>query len=351
VRAGRIATVNAWLELIGTEQISGHPAIAITAAWIAVATGDRDSARHWLAAAESVGHSAPLPDGARSLESAAAMLRCVYGIGGIKDLVAAAETAATIETDPNSPWYVVARATLGQSHYLSGDLESAVAPLEEAARAETALPIIRILALSVLSLVDGEFGRTTQATVHAEEARRLVDEHGFSDAPQVSLAYTAHGAALTRIGQYASAWAEFEHAALIQYQGHDLSPWPQLANIAALAQLSLNLGDLRAARILVEDARSMLNASPGEAGHIGVLLERIEQRFAGQPAQSASVVLTEREKAVLGMLRGDLSQQEIARELYVSINTVKTHTTAIYRKLGVSARSQAIDRARKLGLI
>jgi LuxR family transcriptional regulator, maltose regulon positive regulatory protein len=351
VNAGRLATVNAWLELIGTAQISAHPAIAITAAWLAVATGDRDSARHWLAAAESVGHNAPLPDGARSLESAAAMLRCVYGIGGIKDLVAAAETAATIEIDPNSPWYMVARATLGQSRYLSGDLESAVAPLEEAARAEMTLPIIRILALSVLSLIDGEFGRTTQATVHAEEARRLVDEHGFSDAPPVSLAYTAHGAALTRIGQYTSAWAELEHAALIQNQGHDLSPWPQLANIAALAQLSLNLGDLRAARFLVDDARNTLNASPGEAGHIGVLLERIEQRFVGQPAQLASVVLTEREKAVLGMLRGDLSQQEIARELYVSINTVKTHTSAIYRKLGVSSRSQAIDRARQLGLI
>jgi LuxR family maltose regulon positive regulatory protein len=63
------------------------------------------------------------------------------------------------------------------------------------------------------------------------------------------------------------------------------------------------------------------------------------------------VVLTEREKTVLGMLRGDLSQQEIARELYVSINTVKTHTSAIYRKLGVSSRRHAIDRAHKLGLI
>jgi LuxR family maltose regulon positive regulatory protein len=279
------------------------------------------------------------------------MLRCVYGIGGIKQLVAAAETAAATETDPSSPWYMVARATLGQSRYLSGDLESAVGPLEEAARAETAVPIIRILALSVLSLVDGEFGRTTQATAHAEEARRLVEEHGFSDAAQVSLAYTAHGAALIRIGQYKAAWGELEHAGLVQGRGIDLSPWPMLANLATLAQLSLNLGDLRAARILIDDARGMLNASPGEAGHIGWLLEGIEQGLASPPAHSGSVVLTEREKTVLGMLRGDLSQQEIARELYVSINTVKTHTSAIYRKLGVSSRRHAIDRARKLGLI
>jgi LuxR family maltose regulon positive regulatory protein len=351
VKAGRLATVKAWLKLIGDERISSYPAMAITAAWIGVATGDGDSARHWLAAAESIGHNGPLPDEARSLESATAMLRCVSGIGGIKELVAAAETAAATETDPNSPWYIVARATLGQSRYLSGDLEASVGPLEEAARAETALPIIRILALSVLSLVDGEFGRTTEATVHAEQARRLVEEHGFSDTPQVSLAYTAYGAALVRIGQYASAWAELEHAAQIQDGGDDLSPWPVLANIATLAQLSLNLGDLQAARILVDDARGMLNASRGEAGHIGWLLDRIEQRSASPPTLSASVVLTEREKAVLGMLRGDLSQQEIARELYVSINTVKTHTTAIYRKLGVSSRGQAIERARRLGLI
>jgi LuxR family transcriptional regulator, maltose regulon positive regulatory protein len=124
-----------------------------------------------------------------------------------------------------------------------------------------------------------------------------------------------------------------------------------LANLATLAQLSLNLGDLRAARILIDDARGMLNASPGEAGHIGWLLEGIEQGLASPPTHSGSVVLTEREKTVLGMLRGDLSQQEIARELYVSINTVKTHTSAIYRKLGVSSRRHAIDRARKLGLI
>ena len=350
LNAGRIATVKAWLKLIGDERISSHPAIAITAAWIAVATGDHDAARHWLGAAESVAHNGPLLDGTRSLESAAAMLRCVCGIGGIKDLVAAAETAAAIETDPNSPWYPVARATLGQSRYLSGDLEAAVGPLEEATRAETALPIIRILALSVLSLVDGEFGRTTQATLHAEEARRLVEEHGFSDAPQVSLAYTARGAALLRIGQYASAWAELEHAGLVQDRAIDLSPWPILANLATLAQLSLNLGDLRAARILVDDARGLLNAGPSEAGHIGWLLEGIEQRLASPPAHSGSVVLTEREKAVLGMLGGDLSQQEIARELYVSINTVKTHTTSIYRKLGVSSRRQAIERAHNLGL-
>src|SRR4029450_99249 len=70
LNAGRIATVKAWLKLIGDERISSHPAIAITAAWVAGSTGERGAARHGLAAAERVGHNGPLPDGTRSLESA-----------------------------------------------------------------------------------------------------------------------------------------------------------------------------------------------------------------------------------------------------------------------------------------
>ena len=59
--------------------------------------------------------------------------------------------------------------------------------------------------------------------------------------------------------------------------------------------------------------------------------------------------LTEREQAVLSLLRKSLSVREIARELYVSGNTVKTHKRAIYRKLGVSTREEAIERAGESG--
>ena len=55
--------------------------------------------------------------------------------------------------------------------------------------------------------------------------------------------------------------------------------------------------------------------------------------------------LTGREQAVLSLLRKSMSVSEIAQELYLSGNTVKTHRRAIYRKLGVSTRQEAIDRA------
>ena len=68
----------------------------------------------------------------------------------------------------------------------------------------------------------------------------------------------------------------------------------------------------------------------------------------GAPAYEA---LSDAELAVLRLLPSGLSQREIGAELFVSINTVKTHTRSIYRKLGVAARDEAVRQAQALELI
>ncbi len=67
--------------------------------------------------------------------------------------------------------------------------------------------------------------------------------------------------------------------------------------------------------------------------------------------QSLTEPLSERELEVLRLLQGDLDGPEIARELYVSLNTMRTHTKNIYAKLGVNSRRAAITRAVELGLL
>jgi len=61
--------------------------------------------------------------------------------------------------------------------------------------------------------------------------------------------------------------------------------------------------------------------------------------------------LSDRELEVLRLLRSDLSGPDIARELMVSLNTMRTHTKNIYSKLGVSNRRAAIRRAEELNLL
>lgn len=61
--------------------------------------------------------------------------------------------------------------------------------------------------------------------------------------------------------------------------------------------------------------------------------------------------ISQRELDVLQLLARGMSNDEIARELFVSANTVKTHLSNLYFKLDVKRRTQAVDRARQLGLI
>jgi LuxR family transcriptional regulator, maltose regulon positive regulatory protein len=79
-------------------------------------------------------------------------------------------------------------------------------------------------------------------------------------------------------------------------------------------------------------------APAGSAPHPQHLAELVEQ-------------LSERELGVLHLLPTHLSNQEIAGELYVSLNTVKTHLKSVYRKLGVTSRSEAVAAARELGVL
>jgi LuxR family maltose regulon positive regulatory protein len=93
---------------------------------------------------------------------------------------------------------------------------------------------------------------------------------------------------------------------------------------------------------------------------VGSLLERLRtatppegRAGGGRAADPAPLVvpLSEREQVVLRYLSSRLSAGEIADELYVSLNTVKTHIKSIYRKLDTNRRWDAVKRARQLQLL
>ena len=87
---------------------------------------------------------------------------------------------------------------------------------------------------------------------------------------------------------------------------------------------------------------------------VGEVLETIEQRGPERTRPIAVLLaepLSEREQAILRYLPTMMSNQEIAGELFVSVNTVKTHLKAIYRKLDATGRREAVQRGRELGLM
>jgi two-component system, NarL family, response regulator LiaR len=78
---------------------------------------------------------------------------------------------------------------------------------------------------------------------------------------------------------------------------------------------------------------------------------RVLEPFAPNTAQQQSLGVTERELEVLTLIARGLSNREIATQLFVSENTVKTHCSRAFDKLGAARRTQAVQRGKELGLL
>ena len=111
-------------------------------------------------------------------------------------------------------------------------------------------------------------------------------------------------------------------------------------------------------RLFVDEGQPMLELL-GEASRRGVApryVQRLQNAFATAQrapavAPSSLEALSERELHVLRLLASELNGPQIARELFVSLNTFRTHTRHIFDKLGVNSRQSAVRRARELGLL
>ncbi|MDQ1718407.1 MAG: hypothetical protein QOE89_2360, partial [Pseudonocardiales bacterium] len=125
--------------------------------------------------------------------------------------------------------------------------------------------------------------------------------------------------------------------------------------LAVCADTLMDLGDAAGVPLLAE-ARSILGRCP-DPGIAGRHLSRAASRHGVAERASAPIAalvehLTERELAVLRYLPvSQMSQRDIAAELYVSVNTVKTHCRAIYHKLGVVDRKAAVQAARDVHIL
>ena len=95
----------------------------------------------------------------------------------------------------------------------------------------------------------------------------------------------------------------------------------------------------------------LINPASRCAAFAGKILDRFDGRLSRPAASQPAALLTDSEVAVLRFLPSHMTNQEIAESLFLSINTIKTHLSSVYRKLGVANRRQAIAQARRLELL
>jgi LuxR family transcriptional regulator, maltose regulon positive regulatory protein len=352
VDTGRLRALRAWLDSIGDDRIRASPVAAHCAAWCAALFGEQDSVRRWLAVVEAAEPAGPLPDGMPSLEFSAALLRGVFGFDGIRAMRESAATAAELDTDPASPWYALARTALGAALYLSGEFDAAFAQLSDALQGDASIIVVRLLACSVAALVAVERGRVGRAQELVTAACDIAGEDDPGDAPRSAIAYTAAGAVAATQGHLKEARDYFDHALRAGRRCSGISPWVALDTMLRLAPVLYDLGDQAGAVGLVGEARAVLASRPDGAKAQLIRVEQLAKRFASrQRPQLLAEPLTDREEEVLRLLQGTLSLREIGQELFLSPNTIKTHARAIYRKLGVSTRQEAVERGREMSIL
>jgi LuxR family maltose regulon positive regulatory protein len=353
VSAGQTATVERWLESLPEEMIIHDAPLALVKAWICALGGRREECEQFLTLAESITYEGPLPDGTASVEAGAAILRASFGYSGVQSAVEAAWRAAELEPGESSPWAALVRFALGSGLYLSGEISQARKPLEEAlALTENGQLLVRVVTLSFLSFVATDEGRLEEAESHARAAHALVERLRSYGIPQTSLACIALGRMLAERGRLEEAQKELESGLSTRRRLPGLSPWPTLIGLLALAPVRAAGGDRAGARAVLAEAREILEAFP-DAGMFPELLERQERRLRAREPREGQLdgELTERELDVLRFLGGELSTRQIAQSLYVAPSTVRTQVKSIYRKLGVSSRSAAVEEAHIRGLI
>jgi ATP/maltotriose-dependent transcriptional regulator MalT len=355
--SGQRATLERWLAALPEDLISSNAPLALVRAWIFALQGLEEESKRFLALAEgsSYSYKGKLPDGSASVEAGAALVRGLFGYGGVQNMVAAARHAEELETlEPASPRTALVKLAVGMSLYYSGEISTARQPLEEALRIikGASQPVLQITVLCALSFVAADEGHLEEAKSLAREAHVVVKKFGLERIPQASAVPIALGRVLAQRGKVAEAQDELERGLSARSHFLHLSPWPTVVGLLALAPVRAARGDRDGAHALLVEGRSILERYP-DAGMFTELLERRERELStrsklreGEHTQE----LSPRELAVLRLLDDERSNREVGRILYVSPNTVKAHIKSIYRKLGISSRKEAAEQARARGL-
>ena len=121
------------------------------------------------------------------------------------------------------------------------------------------------------------------------------------------------------------------------------------------AKILADLGDHETAAASRNEASALLRGcADADIAQMVLTTGQRSKDVAASPRNQGDTVaeeLTAKEHEVLRLLATRLSRREIGQRLYVSLNTVKTHQRALYRKLGVENRAAAVTRARELGLL
>jgi LuxR family maltose regulon positive regulatory protein len=240
----------------------------------------------------------------------------------------------------------------GISHLLEGHLDQADAMLAHACDLATELAVGPLTALTLAEryLVAAERGDWIAADSYARRSLEIVDDGHFDGYWTSALVLAIAARSCARSGDIPSARRLIRRAARLRRLLTYALPVVSVQALIQLANAYIAVVDPGGARAAIEQATAILQQRPhlgNLAGEVEHLRSRVE-RISGSGTGASS--LTAAELRLLPLLPTHLSLPEIGARLFISRHTVKSEVSSIYRKLGVSSRTAAVERISELGL-
>jgi LuxR family maltose regulon positive regulatory protein len=346
---GRNATILGWLDRLGERTVATDAALSLTAAYAHVNKGAGARSEHWAAVAATLLERGAPTEQRAMLTAGLGLIEATLARDGVEAIAERTGPAAAILPD-DSPWMSMCRLIEGVGLHLRGLRAEAREKLVDGARrGAVGAPNVQVLCLSQMALLAIEEDDWTLAEMLASQARAQVDRSGLGDYPIMALTLAISALVRSRTGRIEEAAADLRRASQLLEQLEEFAPWYVAETWVALARAAARLDDAPAAKRMLAEATRALQQTPdavvlGE--WIGATARAIETVSAAAPGD-----LTPAELRVLQFLPTHLSFPEIAGQVFVSPNTVKTQAQGVYRKLGVSSRAEAVARARAAGLL
>jgi len=351
-QAGRTAVLRRWFDWFETCGPAGPSVqLAVLGAWLSALAGRPAAAERWADAAARASSREPSPDGDNPVDGWRALLGAALCRDGVERMRSDAETAVAL-LPAGSRWRPTAHLLLGIAYLLAGDPDAADRALADAAQlGEDDGVDAATVALAEQALVAISRGAWEEAETLAERARSTSRGVWLEQHLTCVLLHAVSARLAIHRGEIPSAREHLAQAERLRRQLSHVLP-----HFAVQAQLELARGhraltDAAASRAVLWDVDDVLRRRP-DLGVLGQQADELRTQLdtlRGHAIGASS--LTAAEIRLFQLLDSHYSFREIGGQLDLSQHTVKSQAMSIYRKLGVSSRSQAIQHGRDLGLL
>jgi LuxR family maltose regulon positive regulatory protein len=351
---GRVTTIQRWFGWLEDRAgIEGHPMVAVLASLLSALTARPVEAERWADAVDRWQYGNPVRPDDRSAKAWAALLRALLCRGGAEQMRADADEA--VRRFAAESFVLPAPALMrGIARILCGDHDGGDLSLADAVSIGEEADVADSLAVALCeqSLVAMTRNRWDRVEVLAERVRTTLRNAGIEESYITTLVCAVHARVAMHRGDIPRARRELITAQRLRPLLTYALPYLAVQARIELARVHLALADLAGARTLMREVDEILNRRPG----LGTLVQEAEalraqlakERGSNTPGAAA---LTAAELRLLPLLSTHLSFPQIAEEQFLSRHTIKAQANSIYRKLGASSRSEAVDRSRDLGLL